>query len=97
MKPRTPWRFRYDDATQATGEVPRARVAYLLKAARSRGATIARFPRFYRIGDLYLYRPQPADVPAGLATADALASSVPHRFRAEGRTTSEARTISRSR
>lgn len=56
------WRYRWDwsdgipNNNHDRGPLTRARVAYLLKAARSRKDTIKRLPNGYRIGRLELTR-----------------------------------------
>ena len=56
------WLYRWNDGTHQQGTAPRARVAFLLRAARSRrpltGETIARHQDGYRIGPLALIRCQ---------------------------------------
>ena len=53
-KPRYTWRYTWHDGTGQSGPCTRARVAYLLRAARSRrfltGERIERIPNGYRIG-----------------------------------------------
>ena len=57
---KTKWTYRWNDGTHQHGPATRARVAYLLRAARSRrpltGERIARRRDGYRIGRLALIR-----------------------------------------
>ena len=57
---KTIWMYRWNDGTHQHGATPRARVAYLLRAARSRrsltGERTTRHRDGYRIGRLALIR-----------------------------------------